>query len=73
MSTVILEVRQIDKNDDGERMIKRYLKKFKKLKLMDEIREHDYYEKPSEKRREKERNKKYKIEKVREEQEEKNN
>ena len=50
--TINLEV-TLEDGDTIERMIKRFLKKFKKYKLMEEFREKDYYEKPSVKRREK--------------------
>ncbi len=45
-ATIILEVVR-EENDDNDRLIRRYMKKFKKSKLMDEIREHDSYTKPS--------------------------
>ena len=56
MNVVVnLEVK-LKNNEETERLIKRFLKKMKKSKLMDEIREHDYYEKPSViKKRERER------------------
>jgi ribosomal protein S21 len=55
MSTINLEVKLLDKNDTGEKLIKRFLKKFKKFKLMDEFRKHEYFVSPSEERRERER------------------
>lgn len=56
--SILLEV-VLEENDTVERMIKRFLKKFKKNKLSDEVNEHNYYEKPSMKRkRKKERRKK---------------
>lgn len=37
----------LEDGDTTERLIKRFLKKFKKNKLMDEIRSHEFFEKPS--------------------------
>ena len=39
------------KGEYPERTIKRFLKKCKKLKVVEEYRKREYYEKPSEKRR----------------------
>ena len=39
------------KGEHPERSIKRFLKKCKKLKIVEEYRKREYYEKPSEKRR----------------------
>ena len=39
------------KGEYPERTIKRFLKKCKKLKIVEEYRKREYYEKPSEKRR----------------------
>ena len=39
------------KGEHPERTIKRFLKKCKKLKIVEEYRRREYYEKPSEKRR----------------------
>lgn len=47
---ILLEVRLEDCSNQ-EQMIRRFLKKFKKFKLMDEIKEHDHYTKPSDKKR----------------------
>jgi len=47
-----VEVR-IRKNEPVENLIKRFSRKIKKLKIMDEILENEYYKKPSEIRREK--------------------
>jgi ribosomal protein S21 len=44
--SVLLEVRIEDCNSI-EQMIKRFLKKFKKFRLMDEIKSHESYMKPS--------------------------
>ena len=43
---------KISQRDNLERMIKRFLKKAKKMGIIDEARERRYYKKPSEKRRE---------------------
>lgn len=47
---VLLEVR-IEECNSIEQMIKRFLKKFKKFKLMDEIKAHESYMKPSMRKR----------------------
>ena len=39
------------KGEHPERTIKRFLKKCKKMKIVEECRKREYYEKPSEKRR----------------------
>jgi len=39
------------KNEDPNRFIKRFIKKCKKLGILDEVKERKYYKKPSEKRR----------------------
>tara|TARA_B100000900_G_C20561866_1_gene709263 strand:- start:218 stop:439 length:222 start_codon:yes stop_codon:yes gene_type:complete len=39
------------KNDTQERMIRRFLRKCKKERVVERYREHTYYEKPSVKRR----------------------
>ena len=49
-----VHVEVIAKNgESGERLIKRFLKKMKKERIMDEFFKHSYYEKPSTKRRRK--------------------
>ena len=40
------------RNERADRLIKRFIKKAKKLGIIDEARERRYYKKPSEKRRE---------------------
>ena len=47
-----MEVR-IRKHESTENLIKRFIKKSKKEKIIDEYLENRYYKKPSEKRREK--------------------
>lgn len=44
---------RIRKNEPIENLIKRFSRKIKKSKIMDEILENQYYKKPSEIRREK--------------------
>jgi len=39
-------------HESAEKLIGRFLKKFKKKRLGDEIKEHEYYRSPSERRRE---------------------
>ena len=46
-----------------DRMIKRFIKKCKKEKIIEQIRDRRYYKKPSERKREKERRRKALIEK----------
>ena len=48
-SPVYVEVRP-KKNEDLERMIRRFVKKVKKAGIIEEVRERSYYEKPSVKR-----------------------
>ena len=47
-----MEVR-LRKNESSENLIKRFLRKAKKTKIVDEFLEKKYYKKPSELRREK--------------------
>jgi len=42
---------KVRRNDNIERVIKRFIKKTKKLGIIDEVKERRYYLKPSEKRR----------------------
>tara|TARA_R110000824_G_scaffold270665_2_gene459189 strand:+ start:1662 stop:1886 length:225 start_codon:yes stop_codon:yes gene_type:complete len=49
-NTVNLEVRPLP-GEHPERTIKRFTKKIKKMKLLEEVRERRFYEKPSDKRR----------------------
>tara|TARA_R110002074_G_scaffold5885_1_gene28071 strand:- start:73 stop:324 length:252 start_codon:yes stop_codon:yes gene_type:complete len=41
------------KNENPERLIKRFLRKVKKERVIEQVRERRFYEKPSEKRRKK--------------------
>ena len=45
---------KIRRNESVENLIKRFGRKVKKTKIIDEVLERKYYKKPSEKRREKE-------------------
>jgi len=49
--TVNVSVRPRGNRDDAHRMIKRFLKKCKKERIIEQYRESQYYEKPSAKRR----------------------
>tara|TARA_B100001094_G_C18066131_1_gene737570 strand:+ start:869 stop:1075 length:207 start_codon:yes stop_codon:yes gene_type:complete len=42
---------RVKKKDNMDRVVKRFIKKCKKLGIIDEIKERRYYVKPSEKRR----------------------
>ena len=42
---------KVRRNDNIERVIKRFIKKTKKLGIIDEVKERRFYVKPSEKRR----------------------
>ena len=44
---------KLRKNESSENLIKRFIRKSKKEKIVDEYREREYYKKPSELRREK--------------------
>ena len=56
-------------NEDPMRTIKRFLKQCKKEKIVEQIRERQYFVKPSKKRRLEEKNKKRTIQKLQREQE----
>ena len=56
-------------NEDPMRTIKRFLKKCKKEKIIEQVRERQYFVKPSKKRRIEEKNKKRTIQKLQREQE----
>jgi ribosomal protein S21 len=55
-----VEVRPRDRNESFERMVRRFVKKTKKEKIVERYRERMYYEKPSIKRK-KERLKRKKL------------
>ena len=44
---------KLRKNESSENLIKRFIRKAKKAKIIDEYRERQYYKKPSELKREK--------------------
>jgi small subunit ribosomal protein S21 len=44
---------KLRKNESSENLIKRFIRKSKKEKIIDEYREREYYKKPSEIKREK--------------------
>lgn len=49
--TVNVSVRPRGRNDTAQRMIKRFMRKCKKERVIEQFRENTYYEKPSVKRR----------------------
>ena len=54
--SILVEIRPKHKDEPFERMVKRFVKKCKKEKIVENYRDKMYYEKPSKKRkREKER------------------
>ena len=54
--TINVKITPKNRHENAERMIRRFIKKTKKIKLMDELRDRRYYKKPSEiKRTEKRR------------------
>ena len=53
------------KNEHPDRLIKRFLRKFKKSGILDELRERRYYEKPSVKRRKKRQQRERVLKKLR--------
>lgn len=66
MSVINLEV-ELRKNETSENLIKRFFKKVKKIKLMNEFKLKQYYKKPSEIEKEKEKNRNRVIQKIQEE------
>ena len=56
-------------NESSEHLIRRFIKKCKKEKLMDEIKEHTSYEKPSDRRRREAKERKETLRKLRMERE----
>jgi ribosomal protein S21 len=46
--TINVKVTPKNKHENSDRMIRRFIKKTKKIKLMDELRSRRYYVKPSE-------------------------
>ena len=46
--TINVKITPRNKHENSDRMIRRFIKKTKKIKLMDELRDRRYYVKPSE-------------------------
>jgi len=54
--TINVKITPRNRHENSDRLIRRFIKKTKKIKLMDELRDRRYYKKPSEiKRSEKRR------------------
>ena len=49
--TINVKVTLKNRHESSDRMIRRFIKKTKKIKLMDELRERRFYTKPSEAKR----------------------
>jgi ribosomal protein S21 len=49
--TINVKITPRNKHENADRMIRRFIKKTKKIKLMDELRERRYFVKPSEVKR----------------------
>ena len=60
----VITVRADDHRGDPERMIRRFRKLVKNSNLMEELRERRYYKSPSERNRDKNRDRQRKIQKV---------
>jgi len=66
--TINVKITPRNRHENSDRMIRRFIKKTKKIKLMDELRERRYYKKPSEvKRTEKRRRSAENAKRVRQE------
>jgi ribosomal protein S21 len=65
--SVHVSVKPRGRNDTPQRMIKRFLKKVKKLKILETYRESLRYEKPSEKKRKQEKKRTQVLKKLAEE------
>ena len=52
------------RNESPEKLVRRFIKKVKKERILEEVRERAYYVKPSEKRRRKRREKKRVVQKA---------
>jgi len=50
-NSINLEVTLNEVNGDSNRLIRKFIKKIKKMRLLEEVRERRFYEKPSDKRR----------------------
>ena len=64
-----VEVSPKNKNEPFEKMVRRFIKKVKKQKIVENYRERSYYKKPSTKRREEAVKRKKLLEKLRVERE----
>ena len=53
-----------DRGESADKLIRRFIKKIKKVDLMNELRERRYYKKPSDKRREDRRRRAVTIKKL---------
>ena len=49
--TINVKITPRNRHENSDRMIRRFIKKTKKIKLMDELRDRRYYVKPSETKR----------------------
>lgn len=49
--SINISVEAKNEGDTSEKLIRKFMRKFKKARLMDEIRKHDCYVKPSERKR----------------------
>jgi len=59
----------VRKNEPIERALKRFIKKVKKEKILEDYREHMYYEKPSDKRKRMAKRRKATLEKLKQKKE----
>ncbi len=65
MSNVVNVAVTPRRNESPERLVRRFVKKVKKARIVEEVRERSYYVKPSEKRRRQRRERKRVLEKLR--------
>jgi len=63
--TVVAEVKSKGPNEPLERLIRRFNKKVKKEKILEQVRANRHYEKPSEKRRRRAKQRKRVLDKLR--------
>lgn len=47
-----MAVVKVEKGESADKLIRRFIKKIKKLEIIEQVRERRYYKKPSDKRRE---------------------
>ena len=67
--SINVEVKPKNPNEPFERMVRRFVKKVKKQRILEKYRERMYYEKPSDKKRKDAANRKKTLEKLRRERE----